>query len=213
VVNLVGQGIEVGTPPAYSATYPHRNVRTEMRYDDGNNTIATIDTLGMITRTYYDGDNRPVTVVQNLTGQTIDDPNPPARNPSTPDQNIRTDTYYDANGNAVASQDPNGLITRTYYDPANRPQFVVQNLYGQSISVETPPAFDPGFPDRNVRIEYVYDDAGNQIATLTDSVITQTARRNRSVTVVRNLSGSRFQNGPRRTPPSPIRTSAPHGLR
>jgi YD repeat-containing protein len=81
-----------------------------MRYDDGNNTIATIDTLGMITRTYYDGDNRPVTVVQNLTGQTIDDPNPPARNPSTPDQNIRTDTYYDANGNAVASQDPTARL-------------------------------------------------------------------------------------------------------
>jgi len=202
VVNLVGQGIEVGTPPAYSATYPDRNLRTEMRYDDGSNTISTIDTLGMITRTYYDGDNRPVTVVQNLTGQTIDDPNPPARNPSTPDQNVRTDTYYDENGNAIASQDPNDVITRTYFDPANRPQFVVQNLYGQSISVEMPPAFDPGVPDRNVRIEYVYDDAGNQIATIDpNGVITRTYYddANRAVTVVRNFVGQPISNS---TPPA-----------
>ncbi len=192
VVNLVGQGIGVGTPPAYDPNYPDRNVRTQYVYDPAGNTIATIDTLGRITRTYYDENNRPVTVVQNLTGQTIDNPTPPSRNPSYPAQNVRTDTVYDANGNAIASVDPKGVITRTYYDPLNRPEYVVQNLYGQDISVPTPPTYSPAYPDRNVRTQYVYDDAGNQIAVIDpNGVITRTYYddANRAEYVVQNLYG------------------------
>ncbi|MEW6568268.1 MAG: hypothetical protein AB1449_08915, partial [Chloroflexota bacterium] len=192
VVNLVGQDIGVGTPPAYDPNYPDRNVRTQYVYDPAGNTVATIDTLGRITRTYYDQNNRPVTVVQNLTGQSIDEPTPPSRNPSYPAQNVRTDTVYDPNGNAIASTDPNGVITRTYYDALNRPEYVVQNLYGQDISVPTPPAYNPAYPDRNVRAQYVYDDAGRQIAVIDpNGVIARTYYDGlgRVRYVVRNLTG------------------------
>src|SRR6185436_3917823 len=47
------------------------NLVTEYRYDVRGNQIAVIDTYGTITRTHYDLTNRPVTVVQNLVGQSI----------------------------------------------------------------------------------------------------------------------------------------------
>ncbi len=169
VANLVGQGISVGTPPTYNPAYPDRNVRTQTVYDKAGNPIATIDTLGLITRTYYDGNNRPETVVQNLTGQGISVTTPPARG-SVPDQNLRTDTTYDENGNVIAMTDPLGIITRTYYDEANRPEYVVQNLVGQGIGTGTPPTCNPTYPDRNVRTQFVYDDAGNQIASIDPTV-------------------------------------------
>ena len=192
VTNLVGQNISVPTPPAYDDNYPDRNVRTQTFYDAAGNVIATKDNAGHITRTYYDVNNRPVTAVQNLTGQTIDTPTPPSRNPSTPDQNLRTDTTYDANGNAIATTDPAGVITRTYYDAANRPITTAQNLMGQAISVETPPAYSPTYPDRNVLTDTYYDDAGNAIAAVdTLGVVTRTYydSANRAEYVVQNLIG------------------------
>jgi len=191
VVNLVGQDISVGTPPAYNPSYPDQNVRTETVYDEVGNPIATVDTLGMITRTYYDGNNRAVTVVQNLVGQGISTSTPPNRG-TVPDQNLRTDTVFDENGNAIATIDPLGIITRTYYDEANRPEFVVQNLSGQGIEVETPPSYNPSDPDQNVRTQNVYDDASNQIASIgTNGAITRTYYddANRPTYVVRNLTG------------------------
>lgn len=192
VINLVGQAISVGSPPAFNPTNPDQNVRTETVYDGAGNPIATINTLGMITRTYYDGNNRPETIVQNLVGQPISNTTPPARDPAFPDRNLRTDTTYDQNSNAIATTDPLGIITRSYYDPLNRPEYVVQNLIGQGISVGTPPAFDPAFPDRNVRTQFVYDNTGNQIAVIdTNGVITRTYYddANRPTDVVRNLVG------------------------
>jgi RHS repeat-associated protein len=208
VVNLVGQGIAVGTPPAYNPSYPDRNVRSQTVYDDAGNVIATIETLGRITRTYYDANNQPVTVVQNLVGQGIEVETPPARSSTYSDRNLRTDTTYDANGNAIAVTDPLGIITRTYYDAANRPQYVVQNLVGQGIGVETPPAYDPQYPDRNVRTEYIYDDAGTQIAVRDpNGVITRTYHddANRPVTMVQNLVGQTVENPtpPARNPATP----------
>jgi YD repeat-containing protein len=192
VTNLVGQNISVSTPPTYDNNYPDRNVRTQTYYDAAGNVIATKDNAGHITRTYYDVNNRPATAVQNLTGQTIDTPTPPSRNPSTPDQNLRTDTTYDANGNAIATTDPAGVITRTYYDAANRPITVAQNLIGQAISVETPPTYSPTYPDRNILTDTYYDDAGNAIATVdTLGVVTRTYYNssNRAEYAVQNLIG------------------------
>ena len=206
VVNLVGQGIGVGTPPSYNPTFPDENVRTQTVYDPAGNAIATFDTLEMVTRTYYDDNNRPVTVVQNLTGA-VGDP-PPSRG-SVPDENLRTDTYYDANGNAVATTDPSGILTRTYYDAANRPHCVVVNLVGQGWSVETPPNNCAATePDENVATRYYYDAAGNQIAVRDpNGVISRTYYddANRPVTVVQNLVGQIIDNPtpPARSPSTP----------
>ena len=166
VSNLSGQAIDNPNPPSFNPTYPDQNVRTETIYDEGGYVIAAIDTLGKISRTYYDDFYRPTIVVSNLiseTGtitQTIQHPAPPLFDPSHPDQNIRTETVYDADGKVIASIANDGAITRTYYDELDRPVVVVRNLYGQSIAEATPPAFDPDHPDRNVRTETVYGPGG-----------------------------------------------------
>ncbi|MCC6299252.1 MAG: DNRLRE domain-containing protein, partial [Anaerolineales bacterium] len=161
------------------------NIVTEYRYDARGNQIAVIDTYGTITRTYYDLANRAVTVVQNLTGQTIEDPIPPARGTGITDENIRTDTEYDDAGNVIATTDPAGVITQTYYDAANRPNLTIQNFVGAGV-------YDPAYPDQNIRTEYSYDNNGNLIATTdTLGVITRTYydELNRPETVVYDLTG------------------------
>jgi len=178
------------------------NLVTEYQYDQAGNQIAVTDTYGVITRTYYDEANRPVTVVQNLTDQSIDTTTPPECGSGLTDENLCTNTVYDSAGNVIASINPNGVITRTYYDEANRPVTVVQNLFGQSVETETPPTFDPDHPDRNVRTDTTYDAGGNAIATTdTNGVITRTFydELNRPVTVVRNLTGQSIETA---TPPT-----------
>lgn len=184
VQNLTGQDISVPIPPIYNPAAPDQNVRTDTVYDANGNVIAGIDTLGVITRTYYDTLNRPVTIVQNLTGQAISVATPPGRGTDT---NIRTDTHYDANGNAIATVDPRGVITRTYYDALNRPMTVVQNLSGQAISVATPPAAGT---EVNLRSDTYYDEVGNAIATVDPrGIVTRTYydEANRPVSIVQNL--------------------------
>ncbi len=202
VQNLVGQGIEAGTPPSYNASYPDRNLRTETAYDNNGNVIATIDTLGRITRTYYNNLNQVEYVVENLVGQPVSNPTPPSYNPAYPDQNLRTQYVYDASGNTIATVDTLGVITRTYYDALNRPSAVVQNLTGQGIGAGTPPTYNPAYPDQNVRTDYVYDDAGNQIASIdTLGRITRSYfdSGGRLIVEVRNLTGQAIGVG---TPPS-----------
>jgi YD repeat-containing protein len=126
--------------------------------------IAVIDTLGRITRTYYDELNRPEVVVRNLVGQAIGTADPPEHDPQFPDQNVRTDTVYDENGSGIATIDPLGVIGRTYYDDLNRIIAAVDNLVGQSISAPNPPDRDPMNPDQNVRMDYGFDSLGNRIS-------------------------------------------------
>ncbi|RPH75891.1 hypothetical protein EHM76_00620, partial [bacterium] len=166
IQNLVGQTIENPVPPPYDPLYPNQNIRTDTYYDSEGNVIAVEDTLGRITRTYYDSQNRPQYIVQNLTGQAIEVNTPPAYDPSYPDQNISSETVYDPVGNAIASIDTLSRITRTYYDELNRPKYVVQNLVGQDITIQTPPCYNPYYPDENILTEYVYDESGNTIAVI-----------------------------------------------
>ena len=192
VQNLNGQSIETTTPPERGSAAMDENLRTDMIYDDAGNVIASIDPNGVIGRTYYDEANRPVTVVQNLTGQSIETTTPPTYDPEYPDSNVRTDTTYDASGNVIATTDTNGVITRTYFDAANRSVTVVQNLTGQSIETASPPARGSSLSLANIRTDTTYDVNGNVIAT-TDplGVITRTYydALNRPITLVQNLTG------------------------
>jgi YD repeat-containing protein len=210
----VGQAIEVDTPPARNAANVDENIRSDTVYDVVGNVIAAIDPLGVVTRTYYDANRRPVTVVQNLVGQTIEVSTPPGRNPAVPDENLRTDMVYDELGNPIATIDPLGLITRTYYDGLSRSVTVVQNLVGQAIEAGTPPARDPANPDQNVRTDSVYDASGQAIAKVDPlGKITRAYFDNlsRPVSTVQNLVGQAIEvDTPRRgIQPIPIRTPAP----
>jgi RHS repeat-associated protein len=154
-------------------------------YDDAGNPIASIAADGVITRTYYDAANRPMSVVRNLQGQAISANNPPQ--PTRPDQNLRTDTVYDANGNPIATiavvpgcavtrSMVNGKsvvtttalcgVDRTYYDKLNRPEFVVRNLAGQQIGIETPPGNALRGAEQNLTTQTVYDLSGLTIAAI-----------------------------------------------
>ncbi len=190
IQNLVGQEISVLTPPSYNAAFPDQNIHTDLKYDANGNNIASIDTVGVITRTYYDKVNRPVTVVQNLVGQDINLTTPPVRGNGI--QNIRTDMVYDANGNTIATIDPAGMITRTYYDAMNRQTSLVQNLTGQLIGDLNLPERIAGATDENIRTDTYYDPAGNSIATVDPlGIVTRTYydTANRPLSVVRNLRG------------------------
>ena len=165
--NLSGQGYSVTNPDgvSYNPAFPDQNVRTDTVYDANGNVIATKDTTGVVTRTYYDALNRPKTTLQNLVGQAIEIATPPAVCGAV-DQNLCTDTFYDAGGNVIATQDPLGIVTRTYYDSLNRPYMTVQNLVGYDIYNDTPPECAvPGSGDTNLCTSTIYDEAGRAIAT------------------------------------------------
>jgi RHS repeat-associated protein len=235
VENASGDGSDPQTDPCDAQNYepsadPTQDLIHETVYDRRGNAIASVEwwvedsqAYSATTRTYYDDANRPVIVVQNLVGQSIEDPDPPAYDPDHPDQNVRSDSQYDANGNlvraednggrvsyycydvldrvvksiqnpsvsnpcqsynpsedadqdviqetvydaagnAIAVIDPLGIVTRTYYDEANRPVSVVQNLVGQSIEDPDPPEYDPDHPDQNMRSDSEYDANGNLVS-------------------------------------------------
>ena len=152
--------------PSYSTLTPDQNVRSEFVYDAAGNQIASIEVLDegdeAVTRTYYDGLGRPVTVVRNLTGQTIATTTPPTRNLNGPaDQNVRTDTSYDSAGNISSQTDPLENETDYEYDDLGR-QTEVSDPLENSITF----AYDnAGFLYTRTDAEgvvtlYLYDDLG-----------------------------------------------------
>ena len=185
---------DIQSARGYEPAYPDQNIWTETRFDANGNTIATIDTDGIITRTYYDELNRPETVIQNLVGPQIDDPSAPQRT-TDPEHNLRTDLYYDANGNQIATQDPKGVVTRTFYDSLNRPTMVVQNWTRGNVYTVPAPDRSQGQCGSEVNLcaETFYDVAGNVSLTVDPrGVATHTDydEANRPQTVVQNFVGT-----------------------
>ncbi len=188
--NLTGQPIDESytTPPAFNADYLDQNITTRTVYDSAGQAIAsiflgagcTVSEAGgqvyasaecVVTRAYYDSLGRTVITVHNLVvpdanhnGATnISNPAAPVRNPDFPEQNVRTDIIYDSHGQALATIDPAGVVTRTYYDRLGQARRVTRNLINQPIDegLETPPGFDENLPDQNITTETVYDVSGN----------------------------------------------------
>lgn len=196
--------------PAFDPAYPDRNIRTDYIYDNNGNQIGSV-THGRTSRTYYDGLNRPVSAVQNLTGQDVSASSAPAFDPAYPDQNVRIDYFYDGAGNQIAvkqwtAADGSGIYTRTYSDALNRPVTVVRNFVSANLT-DAAPAYEPANPDRNIRTDYTYDANGNQIASKLwraadgSGLITRTYYDafNRPVTTVQNLVGQTIE-----TPAPPV---------
>ena len=174
VQNLVGWdklNPEIPTCANDSCT-EDQNVFVRYHYDDVGDRIAVTDARGFVTRTYYDAVHRPIVVVQNLTDWAIETRTPPACGEQVAcddTANIRTDFYYDGNGNRIAVVDPLGVITRTYYDVLNRPIKVVHNLVDSTkpdlsalINADNAPTYQPTqTPDQNVPTVFAYNDIEN----------------------------------------------------
>jgi RHS repeat-associated protein len=191
VRNFTGDGI-------YHSSNPDQNVTSRTVSDKNGNVIASIDNTGVITRTYYDELNRPKRVVQNLNAQGIDVASLPDSDCGLANENLCTDTFYDVNGNVIATKDPMGIVTRTYYDSFNRPIRVVQNLQGQGYQAAWLDDASCGRPDANGNVsinlcsDTVYDDSGRAIASQDpQDHITRTYydEAGRAYAVVRNLTG------------------------
>lgn len=127
------------------------NQITRYQYDVVGNQTYLTDTLGLVTRTEYDDHNRPVTVTINYS--------PSA---SGPDYNLVTVKGYDGAGNVTRLTRNHGTAwartTLTEYDALNRPVTVTENYSGTG-------AFNPAYPDWNIKAVTTYDVAGNVTAT------------------------------------------------
>ncbi len=98
------------------------NLVTQYEYDRAGNRVAMTDTLGRVTRNWYDAANRLISVTVNYS---------PTVGPNYQSQwNITTWYRYDAVGNQVAVTDTLGRVTRYGYDALNRLIVVTDSLSG-----------------------------------------------------------------------------------
>ena len=154
--------------PYTPSTASDEDITNQTFYDANSNVIATTNPLSVTTRTYYDDLNRPYLVVQNVAASYIYTSTLPVCNQGEgAETNICSETVYDENSNIIATIDPEGRITRTYYDELNRPYLVVQNLDPDwGYEFPEPPPCDPSNTDMDICTKTIYDGNGNVIATI-----------------------------------------------
>ncbi len=174
----VTQNYWAGQPQNYQNQY---NLITTNGYDPAGNVITRTDTLTRTTITRYDQLNRPVTVTTNYINGVFDS--------SRPDEDLITITAYDEVGNVATTTDPLSRVTRTEYDPLNRPRTVTANyMSGQPKNYQN---------QYNIVTEYGYDWVGNRVA-ITDTLehVTQNEYDplNRVSRVTQNVFAGQPQN-------------------
>ena len=197
-------------PPPLEERSANENVTTQTVYDAAGRAIALQEWIAggtdgprlRITRTYFNKLGRPIRVVQNLNpAWGVGNPELPPCSQSPQDLvNVCSYTvYHPDTGQAIASIDPLGRTTRTYFDRLGRVESVVRNFAGD-VYDENPPTYLPATPDQNVRVDTVYDSAGDAIASVSwygdeqgqlASLIQRTwfDDLGRPVAAVQNLSG------------------------
>ena len=107
---------------------------------------------------------------ENWTGSDLYAGDPPSRPldvlTAAVNTDTRTDTWYDQVGNVVATVDPRGVWTRTYYDKANRPVATLQNWTGSDLYGTAVPEGNPAISDHDILTEIGYNSDGyRDIAT------------------------------------------------
>ncbi|WP_182866130.1 putative Ig domain-containing protein [Rhodopirellula sp. JC639] len=116
--------------------------QTGTEYDAVGNRIASIDSLGRVTKYVYDDRGQLTTTLY------------PDNTPNTDDDNPRTEAQYDPAGQVIAEIDEAGRITRFEYDTAGRP---TKTIF---------PDDTPDDDSDNPFTETVYDRAGRPIAEI-----------------------------------------------
>lgn len=156
--NLSGQSIASVNPPTYDPGHPDQNVLAQMVYDAAGDRIASIDTLGRVDRTYFDALHQPLTLAQNLTGQAIGSPSPPAFDPAHPDQNVLSETTYDGLGHVIRTIDADGMSTITCFDGMYR---IVKTVANPSIPTPCGAYTPSSADDEDAITRSTFDGLGN----------------------------------------------------
>jgi RHS repeat-associated protein len=135
------------------------NICTHYAYDEVSRTVIVTDTLGRMTRTFYDDLGRIEATVINWNPATLTMPDDCILSPTNAStENVCTLYGYDDAGNQVTTTNALGQINLTVYDAANRPIIEVANWDGVTpIESEADCAFPPLEPDSNVCTVTAYD--------------------------------------------------------
>jgi RHS repeat-associated protein len=167
--------------PAHGKTALNR--KTVYRYDELGRLYEVTDAAGITTHTVYDYVNRPSEVWQNYV----------AGGAQTTTQNLLTTYQYYPTGQILQIEDPLHRITKYDYDAAGRPTDETRNVGavaddtnlvthwaytepGQQAPTDiytnysTPGAWDPNYPDRNVRSSIIYDELNRPIRQIAQYV-------------------------------------------
>jgi len=173
------------------------NLTTTTYLDAVGNTLATKDPVGVVNRSFLNVRDLASKTIANCTDSGTSPPANPAActGAGTADArtnvvtdatfdgagatlqtvvtvangpNITTQTAYDAANRAVASRDPQGTISRTFYDVAGRVSSVVLNCTNTGTSVPTSgweSCAATGTHDAtwNVTTSFTYDSHGNKL--------------------------------------------------
>ncbi|MCZ7670537.1 MAG: hypothetical protein M5U34_26995 [Chloroflexi bacterium] len=149
---------------------PDRDIETQYGYDAVGNTIIVTDTLGEMSRTYYDELNRVRGSIDVWGDYTLDDCFSASADP-TRGEDICTGYAYDEVGNTIIVTDTLGRMTRTFYDELNRIEVIVSNWNPATLSsAEECVVAANNVQDENICTLYGYDAVtGNQI-TMTNAL-------------------------------------------
>ncbi|MCP4359994.1 MAG: RHS repeat protein, partial [Chloroflexi bacterium] len=168
-----------------------RNLCTLYQYDNVGNTMIVTDTMGRMTRTFYDELNRVDGAIGNWDG--IITLNDCATQPRERDDNICTQYQYDEVGNTILVTNTLTQTTRTFYDELNRVSVTVANWQPGLTSPNQCVISPDNANDENICTLYGYDKAGNQITTtnaLNQTSLTVYDAANRPAVQVSNWDGS-----------------------
>lgn len=141
------------------------NICTQYAYDSAGNTTVVTDTLGHMTRTFYDDLNRVTATVANWNPATLSSPTDCVLSPTNEsDENVCSLKGYDDRGNLITTTNALNQTSLTVYDTANRFTIQVTNWDGTTIEDETDCQFPPRQSDTNICSVTTYDGSGRQIS-------------------------------------------------
>jgi RHS repeat-associated protein len=154
------------------------NLTTLYEYDGAGRQLAITDTIGRITRNYYNDAGQLISTTANFTITPGLDQNL---------YNLTTRYGYDRVGNRILVTDTRNLVTKTEFDNLNRPITVTTN-YVNGV-------YDSTKPDEDLVHVTHYDPAGNvieQIEMSANGALDRVTRTwydnlNRPITVTRNF--------------------------
>ncbi len=171
------------------------NACTLYAYDLAGNTVVVTDSLGRMTRTFYNPLGRVQATVRNWNPATLSSPDDCVLSPTNEsDENVCTlYGYDDETGNRVTVTNALSQTNLTVYDEANRPIVEVANWDGSTVITQAAHcSFPPARPDTNLCTVTGYDERGRHSA-ITDTLghVTEYGydKQGRLITTTRYLDG------------------------